>query len=99
MKGYCRRIETVEGNRVGEKMRGIGELQVKILWENAVLLVRGSAGVTGYALCVANNCVIPSRHKGIMETGLAVALPLGTYACIAPRLGLAIRTSLMLEPG
>ena len=26
-----------------------------------------------------------------METGLAVALPVGTYACIAPCSGLAIR--------
>ena len=31
------------------------------------------------------------RGKGTMETGLAVALPAGTYARIAPRSGLAIR--------
>ena len=35
-------------HRVGEEMRGTGELQVKILWENAVLQcveVRGAAWV------------------------------------------------------
>ena len=65
---------------MGEEMRGTGELQVKILRENAVLPVRGSAGAAGYDLCAASNCVIPSRGKGTVDTGLAVALPSGTYA-------------------
>ena len=65
-------------------------MQVKILRENVVLLVQGSVGVANYDLCTADNCVIPSRGKGTMEIGLAVALPLGTYARIAPRYGLAI---------
>ena len=37
-----------------------GELQVKLLLENAVLPVRGSVGVAGYDLYAASNCVIPS---------------------------------------
>ena len=75
---------------MGEEMSGTGELQVKILRENAVLPVRGSAGAAGYDLCAAGSCVIPSRGKGPVGTGLAVALPAGTYARIAPRSGLAI---------
>ena len=51
----------------------------------------GSARAIGYDLCVASSCVIPSRGKGIVETELAVSLPPGTYARIAPRSGLAIR--------
>ena len=42
-------------------------------------------------LCATNNCVLPSRGKGTVETRLAVSLPPGTYARIAPRSGLAIR--------
>ena len=60
-----------------------GELQVKLL--------RGSAGVVGYDLCVANNYVIPSQVKGTIEIELAVSLPPGTYARIAPRSRLAIK--------
>ena len=67
-----------------------GDLQVKLLRGNAVLPARGSAGVAGYDLCAAGNYVIPSRGKGTVETGLAVSLPPGTYARIAPRSGLAI---------
>ena len=56
-----------------------------------MLLARGSAGAAGYDLCATSNCVIPSRGKGTIETRLAVSLPPGTYARIAPRSGLAIR--------
>ena len=68
-----------------------GELQVKLLRGNAVLPVRGSARAAGYDLCAASNCIISSRGKGTVGTGLAVSLPPGTYARIAPRSGLAIR--------
>ena len=61
--------------------------------------MRGSAGAAGYDLCAAGNCVIPSRGKGTMETGLAVALPTGTYARIAPRSGLAIRNFINIGAG
>ena len=75
---------------VVEEMRETGELQVKILQENTMLPVCGSAGAARYDVCATGNCVIPSQGKGIVETGLAVTLPLGTYVCIAPRSGLAI---------
>ena len=56
-----------------------------------MLLVCGSVEIAKYDLCAAGNFVIPFWSKGTMETGLAVALPAGIYARIAPRLGLAIR--------
>ena len=76
---------------MGIKTGETGELQVKLLWGNAVLPTRGSGGAASYDLCAANNCVIPSWGKGTMEAGFAVSLPLGTYARIAPRSGLAIK--------
>ena len=84
---------------MGEEMRGTGELQVKILRENAVLPVRGSVGAAGYDLCIASSCVIPSRGKGTVETRLAVSLPPGTYGRIAPRSGLAIRNFIDIGVG
>ena len=55
--------------------------------------------LAGYDLCAASNCVIPSRGKGTVETGLAVSLPPGTYARIAPRSGLAIRNFIDVGAG
>ena len=100
VKGRHRRIKIVEGtHRVGEEMSGTGELQVKILRENAVLPVCGSAGAAGYDLCAAGSCVIPSGGKGTVETGLAVALPAGIYARIAPHSRLAIRNFIDVGTG
>ena len=59
----------------------------------------GSAGAAGYDLCAAGSYVIPSRGKGTMETGLAAALLVGTYARIAPRSGLAIRNFINVGAG
>ena len=65
---------------MGTKTGVTGELQVKLLRGNAMLLVRGSVGAAGYDLCATNSCVIPSQGKGTVEIGLAVSLPSGTYA-------------------
>ena len=35
--------------------------------------------------------MIPSKGKGVVQTGLAISLPKGVYACIAPRSGLAVK--------
>ena len=75
---------------MGQETREIGELQVKILWERAVLPMCGCAGETGYDLCAAGNYVIPSQGQGSIEIGLAVSLPQCTYTQIAPRSGLSI---------
>ena len=64
-----------------------------------MLPTRRSARVGGYDLCVANSYVIPSQGKGTVETRLAVSLPLGTYAWIAPRSGLAIRNFIDIGVG
>ena len=61
--------------------------------------MRGSAGATGYDLCAASNCVIPSWGKGTIETGLAVSPPPGTYARIAPRSRLAIKNFIDVGAG
>ena len=82
--------------RMGIKTGETSELQVKLLRGNAVLPAQGSAGAAGYDLCAASNYIIPFRGKGIVETGLAVSLPPGTYARIAPCSRLAIRNLLTL---
>ena len=61
--------------------------------------MRGSARAVGYDLCAAGSCITPSRSKGTVEIGLAVALPGGTYAHIAPRSGLALRNFIDVGAG
>ena len=41
--------------------------------------------------CSAEDVVIPARGRGIAKTDLAIAIPPGTYARVAPRSGLAVK--------
>ena len=86
-------------HRVSGKTGLVDTLRVQCLRGNAVLPIRGSEGVVGYDLSASSDCIIPSRGKGIVETGLAVSLPPGVYARIAPRSGLAIRNFIDVGAG
>lgn len=66
-------------------------MQVKKLSEFAILPVRGSKYAAGFDLAAAYDTIVPSRGKTIVKTDLAIAIPLGTYARIAPRSGLAVK--------
>lgn len=57
----------------------------------AVLPVRGSAAAAGFDLAASQASSIPAGGKGIVKTGLSIAIPEGTYARIAPRSGLAAK--------
>ncbi|EGE00156.1 deoxyuridine 5'-triphosphate nucleotidohydrolase [Trichophyton tonsurans CBS 112818] len=65
------------------------QLQVKKLVPEARAPTRGSAFAAGYDLYAAKETVIPGRGKGLVSTGLAIAVSEGTYGRIAPRSGLA----------
>ncbi|KAG7673563.1 hypothetical protein Ndes2526B_g02988 [Nannochloris sp. 'desiccata'] len=74
-------------------------LRVKKLTELATLPIRGSAGAAGYDLASAYDVVIPARGKGIAKTDLAIAIPTGTYARVAPRSGLAVKNFIDVGAG
>ena len=68
-----------------------GMLKVQKLSNNATLLKRNTDGAAGYNLCASKNCTIPAKGKGLVQTGLAISFPVGLYARIAPRSGLALK--------
>ena len=82
-------------------MEAVGdeELEVKRLNNNATIPKRGTDGSAGYDLSSAVNCTIPAKSRGIVKTGLAVRIPPGTYARIAPRSGLTVKKSIDIGAG
>lgn len=64
-------------------------LLVKKLVDSARAPTRGSAFAAGYDVYAAKETVIPSKGKAMVDTGIAIAVPEGTYGRIAPRSGLA----------
>jgi dUTP pyrophosphatase len=74
-------------------------LRVKKLSRNAVLPSRGSAMAAGYDLSSAYECMVPARGKALVKTDLSIAIPVGTYARVAPRSGLAWKHSIDVGAG
>ncbi|CAE7428307.1 dut [Symbiodinium sp. KB8] len=72
---------------------------VKRLSAAAVLPQRGSAAAAGFDLSAAEATVIPAGDKGVVKTGLSIAIPEGTYARIAPRSGLAVKKMIQAGAG
>ena len=66
-------------------------LKVQKLSNNAALPKRSTEGVAGYDLCASQDYTIPTGGKGLVHTGLAISFPVGLYARITPRSGLALK--------
>lgn len=55
---------------------------------------RGSALAAGHDLYSSEETVIKARGRGIVQTGIKIALPEGTYGRVAPRSGLAVKNGI-----
>lgn len=63
-------------------------LLVKKLSDSATTPTRGSPLSAGYDLYSAETATVPARGKAVVDIGLSIAVPEGTYGRIAPRSGL-----------
>ena len=73
-------------------------VEIKKLDPNAVIPTSGSASAAGYDLyaCLPGDgeITIPAHHTAMIPTGIAVALPEGTFGGVFARSGLASREGL-----
>ncbi|KAK2660515.1 hypothetical protein Ddye_007048 [Dipteronia dyeriana] len=74
-------------------------LRVKKLSDKAVLPSRGSPLAAGYDLSSATETKVPARGKALVPTDLSIAIPVGTYARVAPRSGLTWKHSIDVGAG
>lgn len=63
---------------------------VKRLVPTAVLPVRKTPHAAGYDLSSSEDYVLPAHGRGVVPTGLALAIPEGYYGRVAPRSSLAV---------
>lgn len=75
------------------------KLLIKRLVEHAVLPKRESEHAAGYDLCSSVDVIIPKHGKGLVGTGLSMALPDKCYGRIAPRSGLAAKNFIDVGAG
>ncbi|MBQ9647986.1 MAG: dUTP diphosphatase [Oscillospiraceae bacterium] len=74
----------------------MAQVQVKKLDDRAVLPTSGSAFAAGYDLyaCLDADVIIGGHATAMIHTGLAVALPEGTFGAVFARSGLAMKEGL-----
>ena len=66
-------------------------LQVVLDHPNAKLPERKSDGAAGYDLFSCTELTIPAGRWTLVDTGIRVAVPFGTYGRVAPRSGLSCK--------
>ncbi len=76
-------------------------MQVNVLLqsENAQLPRYGSKYAAGLDLISCEQCVVPAMGRVLVDTGLSIELPPGTYGRIAPRSGLAVKHGIDVGAG
>jgi len=74
-------------------------IQVMKMAAKAKLPSRGSRFSAGHDLYALEDVLIPARGQRLVGTGIAIGIPQGTYARIAPRSGLAYKESIGIGGG
>jgi len=88
------------GSSIKNRTKGITKrVEFKKLRSDALLPGRGSALSAGLDLSAIDSASLKPHSWTLIKTGLAVALPEGTYGRIAPRRGLALKFGLGIGAG
>ena len=74
-------------------------LKVRKLTADAIIPVRGSAGAVGYDLYSSMDTCVALKNRTLIDTGIAITLPPGTYGRVAPRSGLAVKKGIQVGAG
>lgn len=74
-------------------------LQVKRLFDSAILPTKGSYFSAGHDLYTPIDITVGARGKIIIALGISVAIPTGYYGRIAPRSGLAAKKCIDIGAG
>ena len=88
-----------EDRGVQTKFEASDTLRICQMDERAVIPARMSGGAAGYDLYNLEKVIIQPGKSMLLRTGIAIALPEGTYGRIAPRSGLAASKMIAVGAG
>jgi len=87
----CHRKDRIQVSLVEGKKQITSRLRIKRLQRNAILPTKGSRVAAGHDIYTLKDGTIPVQKEMLVETGIAIGLPRGTYARRAARSGIASR--------
>ena len=92
--------QSLDSNRLNDSVEAeLNVLSFKRLDPRATLPTRGSSHAAGLDIYSIEDVAIEPKHRALVQTGLAVAIPEGYYGRVAPRSGLATKQGLDVLAG
>ena len=74
-------------------------MEIRRIHPKAIAPVRSTERAAGFDLASTEHVVVPANGRALVNTGGEIAIPIGTYARIAPRSGLALRNGIHVGAG
>jgi len=74
-------------------------LQIMKLWDMAIIPTKGSRFAAGHDIYTLRNGLVPAKRQTMVETGIAIGLPEGTYGRLSSRSGIASKMGIAVGGG
>ena len=81
------------------KVTTTNQLRIKRLSQQAIILNKGSRMAAGHDIYAVKSGHIPAQRQMLVETGIAIGLPKGTYGRLAARSGMASKHGIAVGGG
>ena len=93
------KINKVDSNCFQIQIENNETLKIHKLTPEAIIPIKATSESIGYDLYAISNTIIPINDNQLIDTGLAMKPPDGTYIRIAPRSGLAVNQKIQVDAG
>ena len=95
----CHRKDRIQVGLVKRKVTTTNRLRIKRLSQQAIIPTKGSRMAAGHDIYGLKNGTIPAQRQMLVETGIAIGLPKGTYGRLAARSGMASKPGIAVGGG
>ena len=95
----CHKKDRIQVGLIKQKIRTTNRLRIKILSQQAIIPTKGSRMAAGHDLYALKGGTIPAQRQMLVETGIAIGLPKGTYGRLAARSGMASKHGIAVGGG
>ncbi|KAG6532208.1 hypothetical protein ZIOFF_006047 [Zingiber officinale] len=83
--------EELRSHTINVLVQSSTPILVKLIHPKAILPERKTPGAAGYDLSIVKEQIIPTGKMAVLETGICLQLPNGTYGRITPRSSASLR--------
>ena len=95
----CHRKDRIQVGLVNQKITTTNRLRIKRLSQPAIIPTKGSRMAAGHDIYGLKNGTIPAQKQMLVETGIAIRLPIGTYGRLAAQSGIATKQGIAVGGG